>query len=391
MGIQILRGDCRQVMLTIPDASVDSIVTDPPYELGFMGKGWDRSGVANDIEVWKHALRILKPGGHLLAFSGSRTYHRMACAIEGAGFEIRDQIMWLYGSGFPKSKNIGGGRGTALKPAHEPLVLARKPLVGTVAGNVLEFGTGALNIDACRIEGRERMEYGLATARRSKVSVYGEPSESADFDASKGRWPANVIHDGSDEVEAAFAAFGTKTTGGGRRNGAKAKGIYGVYAAAHPPRIFDADAGSASRFFYCAKARKADRDDGLNELPERNVHGPSGDGRCWDIPGSKSTPRRNHHPTVKPTALMRYLCRLITPPGGTVFDPFMGSGSTGRGAVLEGFRFIGIEMSEEYADMAELRIAAAQAGPGLRPPRSKPKRERKADVPPPAVQSDMFA
>jgi DNA modification methylase len=398
MGIQILRGDCRQVMLTIPDASVDSIVTDPPYELGFMGKGWDRSGVANDVEVWKHALRILKPGGHLLAFGGSRTYHRLACAIEDAGFEIRDKIMWLYGSGFPKSHNIGGGRGTALKPAHETICLARKPLVGTVAGNVLEFGTGALNIDACRIEGRERMEYGLATARRSKASVYGEPSESADFDASKGRWPANVIHDGSDEVEEAFAASGEKTSGklSPAHNVKESTGWSGGSRAGRVKREFGGDAGSASRFFYCAKASKADREDGLGELPLKyRANGTKWTDRDYrgECPPSDENGRKraNHHPTVKPTPLMRYLCLLITPPGGTVLDPFMGSGSTGRGAVLEGFKFIGIEMSDEYADMAELRIAAAQAGPGLRPPRSKPKRERKADVPLPAVQSDMFA
>lgn len=391
---RILVGDCRESMAALPAESVDAVVCDPPYELGFMGKGWDTSGIAYDVEVWRQALRVLKPGGHLLAFSGSRTYHRMTCAIEDAGFEIRDQIMWVYGSGFPKSLDVSkaidkidraeaveararaftawmrstgitaqqinaatgtmmghhytthptqptvatadlfdllrpmlpavpaeieqlvrdrtvesenmkrrevvgthqstspgynmrtgmlgvqkyavgvrtiahtddarrwAGWGTALKPAHEPICMARKPLGGSVAANVLRQGTGAINVDGCRIEGN--------------------------------RWPANFIHDGSDEA-----------TDGLR---------------------------DAARYFYTAKASSEDRDEMLGDVP------------------------RNMHPTVKPTDLMRYLVRMVTIPGGTVLDPFTGSGSTGRAAMLEGMRFIGCELSPEYAEIARARI-----------------------------------
>jgi DNA modification methylase len=393
--LKLINSDCVAAMKDIPDCSVDSIVTDPPYELGFMGKKWDSTGIAYSVEMWKQCLRVLKPGGHLLAFSGSRTYHRMTVAIEDAGFDIRDQIMWVYGSGFPKSMDVskaidkaggdalawrafseeyakavrvshmthsdidrelgikssscywartdhrggmpprhhwervrdllalsddfvrlydeaerevigqrfingqegtaGGykngiasirgadvsckreiditapatdaakqwqGWGTALKPAHEPICVARKPLIGTVAANVLSHGTGALNIDGCRV---------------------GDDT---------GRWPANLIHDGSEEVTDRM--------------------------------------GEPARFFYCAKASNADREAG------------------------------NNHPTVKPTELMRYLCRLVTPPNGIVLDPFMGSGSTGKAAKLEGFGFIGIEQNKEYIDIASSRIDAAK-------------------------------
>ncbi len=313
---RIMVGDCRESMATLEAESVDAVVCDPPYELGFMGRKWDASGIAYDLEVWRQALRVLKPGGHLLAFSGSRTYHRMACAIEDAGFDVRDQIMWIYGSGFPKSLDVskaidkaagaerevvsrsengiaGGtgkhagqadaygyaatfnitapatddarrwsGWGTALKPAHEPICMARKPLVGTVAANVLRYGTGAINVDGCRVGGE--------------------------------RWPANVIHDGSDEA-----------TDGLR---------------------------DAARYFYTAKASGEDRDEMLGDVP------------------------KNVHPTVKPTDLMRYLVRMVTPPGGLVLDPFTGSGSTGRAAMLEGMRFVGCELSPEYAEIARARI-----------------------------------
>ena len=367
---QVLVGDCLHVMAQMEACSVDAIVTDPPYELGFMGKSWDASGVAFRIEVWREALRVLKPGGHLLAFSGSRTYHRMAVAIEDAGFEIRDQIMWVYGSGFPKSHDVskaidreagavrevvgerwvtnaaqgeglghgamvGGmvragmiditapatpeaarwqGWGTALKPAHEPIVVARKPLRGTVAANVLAYGTGAINVDGCRVgtdgggtQCTNRDEAGRCNGHRNAGrSTSGETFHGPDTHG--GRWPANLIHDGSEEVEGFFPGD---------------------------------DGASAARFFYSAKASKRDRDEGLR------------DG------GRPSEPRRNIHPTVKPTDLMRYLCRLVTPPGGLVLDPFTGSGSTGKGAVLEVFRFIGIELSPEYAAIARARIRHA--------------------------------
>jgi site-specific DNA-methyltransferase (adenine-specific) len=323
MAFTIHHGDCREVMATLDAESVDAIVSDPPYGLSFMGKGWDH-GVPG-VEFWTEALRVAKPGAHLLAFGGTRTYHRLACAIEDAGWEIRDCVMWVYGSGFPKSHDVskaidkaagaerevvgpsranvrsdlkyGGndpshnhgrlgavthppitapatdaarqwqGWGTALKPAWEPIIVARKPLVGTVAENVLTHGTGGINVDGCRV-GTETLTY-----------IAGE------------------------------------TGGEGGKCGARKR-------------------ASAARFFYCAKASKADR---------------GGD---------------NKHPTVKPTDLMRYLCRLVTPPGGVVLDPFTGSGSTGKAATLEGFRFIGIEREAEYVQIAKARIAAVDAGAG---------------------------
>jgi site-specific DNA-methyltransferase (adenine-specific) len=331
-------GDCRELMAGLADESVDAIVTDPPYELGFMGKSWDASGIAYDLEVWRQALRVLKPGGHLLAFSGSRTYHRMVCAIEDAGFEIRDQIMWLYGSGFPKSHNLAGdwsGWGTALKPAHEPIVVARKPFKGTVAANVLAHGTGALNIDGCRV-GTEIVESGRHGRKSDQFSTNayacgkGYAGRDAIAGVNIGRWPANVIHDGSDEVTSGI--------------------------------------GEAARFFYCAKASQRDREEGLDGFEAVRTGGmqSTADGSMLTGSGNeRTTTRANHHPTVKPTDLMRYLCRLVTPPGGLVLDPFTGSGSTGKAAVLEGFRFLGCELSEEYAAIARARIAAAQ-GPGAR-------------------------
>jgi hypothetical protein len=307
---EILRGDCISMMqLFIPDESVDAVVCDPPYELGFMGKGWDSTGIANSVEMWREALRVLKPGGHLLAFSGSRTYHRMTCAIEDAGFEVRDQMMWVYGSGFPKSLDVSKaidkssapdarhwqGWGTALKPAHEPICVARKPLIGTVAANVLAHGTGGLNIDGCRVEASDKTPAPVGKFVGSTIGPNGHSGIRDGSADTLGRWPANLMHDGSDEVLAAFP-------------------------------------GDEQRFFYCPKAGKTDRGDG------------------------------NIHPTVKPTELMRYLCRLVTPPGGVVLDPFMGSGSTGKAAVHEGFTFIGCELSEEYADIAEARIQHAAYG-----------------------------
>jgi DNA modification methylase len=422
MSWEIREGDCREVMASMAASSVDAIVTDPPYGLSFMGKGWDH-GVPG-VEFWTEAMRVAKPGAHLLAFGGTRTYHRLACAIEDAGWEIRDCVMWVYGSGFPKSldvskaidrmdareeqsarryrftawvrstgvtakqineatgTNMGGhyttaasqpaimtrehlkacrhllgevpewverevdirsvesktfakrevveqrrvpvghsfagptyggdsssrdvditapvteaarkwsGWGTALKPAWEPVIVARNPLTGAVDENLLEHGTGAMNVDGCRVEGwKPQVTQGI-NSNASSFNVAKKRRISGDSNA--GRWPANLIHDGSEEV-------------------------MGVLS-------------SAARLFYCAKASKKDRGEG------------------------------NKHPTVKPTDLMRYLCRLVTPPGGLVLDPFCGSGSTGKAAALEGFNFIGIEREAEYAEIARRRIQAALEG-----------------------------
>ena len=384
----LFKGDSRQVLPLMKDNSIDSIVCDPPYELGFMGKSWDSTGIANDPKLWKEVLRVLKPGGHLLAFSGSRTYHRMAVAIEDAGFEIRDQIMWVYGSGFPKSLNIDkaidksagverevvdsykgitkgdGGRynwhntdevgstmvdvtipataaakqwqgwGTALKPAHEPIVLARKPVEGTVANNVLTYGVGGINIDGTRVASDDGFEKAWDKPVSTNISAPGGKyiSEGAkhtvDLTNNRpvgGRFPANFIHDGSDEVNELL--------------------------------------GEPARFFYCAKANKRDRNEGCDEFQERQVvtfataNGTSG--KPSSISEGRDTKNRNHHPTVKPTDLMQYLCRLITPPNGTILDPFLGSGSTGKAAMYEGFNFVGIELTDEYLPIAKARIEFA--------------------------------
>ncbi|WWE76411.1 site-specific DNA-methyltransferase [Burkholderia gladioli] len=387
-------GDCRDVLKTIADASIDAIVTDPPYELGFMGRDWDRSGVANDVAVWVECLRVLKPGGHLLAFSGARTYHRMACAIEDAGFELRDQIMWIYGSGFPKSKNLDGawaGWGTALKPAHEPICVARKPLQGTVARNVLVHGTGALNIDGCRVEPTgERLSGGDENGKSSKPEGWARPwMDDPDCVAAHnakvrsnvakatelGRWPANVIHDGSDEVLAAFPdAPGQLANANTDPDRSKTKNTYGALRAgrageasadrrytnsggtnfAATPGARRLDTGSAARFFYCAKASRADRNDGVGGSDEPAVEA-SATMREREI-ADWSARNGNHHPTVKPTELMAYLCRLVTPPGGVVLDPFMGSGSTGKACIRQGFGFVGIDLTPEYVEIGRARI-----------------------------------
>jgi DNA modification methylase len=445
---EIRHGDCLSVMREMPDASVDAVVTDPPYGLAFMGKRWDYD--VPSVDIWAECLRILKPGGHLLAFAGTRTQHRMAVRIEDAGFEIRDMIAWVYGSGFPKSLDVskaidkrGGsvagfeqfrdavraamkrngvsrsrlqaalgnhmlghyltagsqpavpnlrdyriirdsvqlgpefdalfndeaerdvvgrkrtgdpvswyaesvrgdglvditapatpeaqqwaGWGTALKPALEPITVARKPLVGTVAANVLEHGTGALNVDGCRVLADDgytenAVTQGINTAQTS----YAPAVARRTFEPSiNGRWPANLIHDGSEEVVGLL--------------------------------------NDAARFFYCAKASKADRDEGCEGLIVKDVHR-YGAGLGEGIDPNAPARNRNHHPTVKPTDLMRYLCRLVTPPGGIVLDPFAGSGSTGKAAALEGFRFIGIEREAEYVEIARARIAAAVERAGL--------------------------
>jgi DNA modification methylase len=464
MSFDIRHGDCREVMQTLHPESVDSIVSDPPYGLSFMGKGWDH-GVPGE-EFWTEALRVAKPGAHLLAFGGTRTYHRLACAIEDAGWEIRDCVMWVYGSGFPKSHDVskaidkrGGGSsltteigaaikaarisrgvsvteadrlycggstlwtwyegrpagqqlptpvvmaaivrdwpelavyaeaiaeadrekigerdgsllavapgqdndrsssvlditapatdaarrwsgwGTALKPAWEPIIVARKPLCGTVAENVLKHGTGGINVDGCRVafaseaderESKDKNAHAKFGTQPGGNDVYGDYSMVTPTNYNPpGRWPANFIHDGSDEVVGLFPHCNGKigmvgNTGGNNR-------IYGKLGRQEDRQPGTTDTGSAARFFYCAKANKKDRSEG------------------------------NSHPTVKPTDLMRYLCRLVTPPGGVVLDPFTGSGSTGKAAVLEGFRFIGIEREAEYVEIAKARIGTVEAGAG---------------------------
>jgi site-specific DNA-methyltransferase (adenine-specific) len=363
-------GDCREVMRTLDPESIDSIVTDPPYGLSFMGKGWDH-GVPG-VEFWAEVLRIAKPGAHLLAFGGTRTYHRLAVAIEDAGWDIRDCVMWVYGSGFPKSHDVSKaidreagaerevvgpgqwsnrgigingptfkhetskddgrsvtapateaakqwqGWGTALKPAYEPIIVARKPLRGTVAGNVLEWGTGGINVDGCRIDGEPWKPVTATGLGSVKFFTEGDTPEIDKHPHALGRWPANFIHDGSEEVTDLL--------------------------------------GDAARFFYCPKASKRDRDEGLRAFEEQIAGGMSGrhDGTMGSV-----TMSRNHHPTVKPTDLMRYLCRLVTPPDGLVLDPFTGSGSTGKAAILEGFRFVGCELSAEYIEIARARIGHA--------------------------------
>lgn len=490
---ELQSGNCKELIKQLADNTIDAIVTDPPYELGFMGKKWDATGIAYDAELWRECLRVLKPGGHLLAFSGSRTYHRMAVAIEDAGFDIRDQIMWVYGSGFPKSHDVskaidkkrddnqeacivaefllrhntcntvtefremlnreiigethsggsaqgwttikidgvvkprvptweqwgklknllkfsdemdaevwrlnnrkgkpgeawgmrevlgnvengglgkgnftaekigaGGygfdtsynitapateaakewnGWGTALKPAHEPICVARKPLIGTVAENVLQYGTGALNIDGCRV-GSEPIKQRvgknpLASFSKNAVEQNFRPIDYYANDhkiyvsgSASGRWPANLIHDGSAEVLAGFP-INVKGQIGMTKDVGNFRFIAGDLHTVQKFTTGITDSGSAARFFYCAKASKRDRDEGND---------------------------KNNHPTVKPTDLMRYLCRLITPPNGLILDPFTGSGSTGKAAILEGFRFLGFEMEPQYIEIATARIEYA--------------------------------
>ena len=500
--VTLLKGDCLEKLKELEDNSVDSVVTDPPYEIGFMGKGWDDSGIANNPELWKEVLRVLKPGGHLLSFSHSRTYHRQAVAVEDAGFEIRDQIMWIYGSGFPKSHNIGkaldknggnnhlvyevaeklkesresrgitktqademfcngstnyswlegrkggvrlpeddlfkkivdewpelksyqelvksanreivgkydsdmgglGGErlgskggditlpatpiaqqyegwGTALKPAHEPIVMARKPFKGNVANNVLEWGTGGINVDGCRIGTEKVSTHSNGKGSTGDNGIYGTYGNQQGSEDREGRFPANIIFECTCDTthtkpapksghwpkgktkgfgefgggESSYEGVGPKEEGdmvihtnpncpcyildeqsGIRKTGdikpyiSKDNGIFGTMKNKLHINSFKGDTGGASRFFYCPKSSKKDRNEG------------------------------NIHPTVKPTDLMAYLIRLITPKGGLVLDPFMGSGSTGKAAVREGMSFIGIEREDEYMEIAKSRIEHEQ-------------------------------
>lgn len=382
----------------------DGILCDPPYELGFMGKSWDSSGIAFDTEMWADLFKLIKPGGHLLAFSGSRTYHRMAVAIEDAGFEIRDMIEWVYGSGFPKSLNIGKavdkiqgnerevvgpnpanrpynyekgetstgwqspprpdkdkgtseweGYGTALKPAHEPCVLARKPLDGTVANNVLKHGTGGLNIDGTRIPGAKPDTVRGAGGQHGRYSEL--PAQGVIKDDGMGRFPANLIHDGSDEVEAVFPQNAKGMSGGGKHKQTYSKDgvIAGGGHDGNDSHIRN-DSGSASRFFYTAKASKRERNAGLEGFEDRIAGGMQG-----RADGSLAGPivyNKNVHPTVKPLSLTKYLATLIKPPsGGRLLVPFSGSGSEMIGALQAGWEYVeGVELTEEYIPIAEARI-----------------------------------
>ena len=337
--VTLFHGDCIEVMQSMPDNSVHAIVTDPPYGLGFMGKAWDDLPPGLDFAV--EAFRVLKPGGHILAFGGTRTWHRLAVAIEDAGFELRDSIAWLYGSGFPKSKNLDGewvGWGTALKPAFEPIVVGRKPLAGTVAANVLAHGTGALNIDGCRTattdaltgSGQPPLAHGGTNTRPFHADHVAVPTSQNDA----GRWPTNVILDESQAVfldsQTGILTSGANPTSRGSDKFRNAYGDFKGQADIEPAR--GADSGGASRFFptfhYEAKAPSTER-------PEVNGV---------------------QHPTVKPLELMRWLVRLVTPPGGTVLEPFAGSGTTLEACLIEGFNVIGIEREESYLPLIMQRI-----------------------------------
>jgi len=409
--MKLLLGDCIDKLKELDDNSIDSIVTDPPYGLSFMGKKWDYDVPSQ--EIWEQCYRVLKPGGHLLSFAGSRTYHRMAIRIEDAGFEIRDQIMWLYGSGFPKSYNIGKavdkiegnerdvlepterrykyqfdnslkgdiygkygndikltkgnseweGWGTALKPAHEPIVMARKPFKGSVAQNVLEWGTGGINIDESRIATDETLSIGSG-----KVGyLYKTDDSNKGEQHIAGRFPANIILDEEAgkilDEQSGFIKGDSRTSKPTYGEG------YGGFSGVVESTALYNDNGGASRFFYCPKTSKTDRNEGLEDFKGKQIgtynahssdlknYGGSSLGAASMSGNNKMPqPKQNFHPTVKPTDLMLYLIRMVTPKGGTTLDPFMGSGSTGKAAVRGGFDFVGIEREQDYKNIAEARI-----------------------------------
>ena len=449
--MNLINGDCIKEMQALIDdnVQVDSIVTDPPYGIHFMGKNWDsfkmrkrggRGETGAGMRMTTHeeninfqnwcnewaslCLKLLKPGGYILAFSSARTYHHLACGVESAGFQVRDQIMWLYGSGFPKSLNIGKaidnksgatrkvvgqrkhptlkdvtrinrqtstqhhasnpiadewdltgpatpeaqeweGWGTALKPAHEPIVMARKPVEGTIADNVLKHGTGGINIDGCRISLEGEPPPSGSAKRVFKSNQYTKEKAYGDNKTTpeSGRFPANVMHDGSEEVMKEFPT--TKSGKDINPTTENVSGFFGQDMGYYSKESNYGDEGSAARFFYCPKVSRNERNTGLGVFEER-IHDTED---CTNLPSirtnsvntssgkqRKVNPTKNHHPTVKPLELMKYLCRLVTPKGGTVLDPFMGSGSTGMAAKDEGFEFIGIEKEKEYFEIAESRI-----------------------------------
>lgn len=370
--INLILGDCLEKLKELDSNSIDSIVTDPPYGLAFMGKKWDYD--VPSVEIWKECLRVLKPGGHLLSFGGARTYHRMAVNIEDAGFEIRDQMQWIYGSGFPKSHNLKNewqGWGTALKPANEPICVARKPLEKglTIAENVERWGCGAINVDGCRIETSDKINsttnqnirghmIGSGNSERERDTVYSQHPQ--------GRWPANVIFDEEaadmldEQVKTTMKMHGagnkkTRTAGDGKQSNS----MFGIEAGA-PTVHYDhgEDSSKASRFFYVAKASKRERNAGLEGMPKKLGGAISGKETRPDRPPNH-TMRENFHPTVKPIKLMEYLIKLVTPPQGTILDPFMGSGSTGVAAKNIGFSFVGCEMNCDYFEIAKKRIEGA--------------------------------
>lgn len=417
---KLYHGSMLDMLEVIDKNSVDCIVTDPPYELNFMGKGWDNAGVSFNKETWKKCFDVLKDGGYLLAFGGSRTYHRIACAIEDAGFEIRDCIMWLYGSGFPKSMNIGlaidkktgveskvvgikehckkdfkennlyaqdeanknntkcfgygteivreaqnewQGWGTCLKPAYEPIIIARKPFKGSLVDNVIKNGIGGLNIDECRVgtgTGKEKPLY----EPNNKNNVYNKNFGGEKYENTNGRFPANIIHDGSDEVCEGFP----NTKSGKIAKEYKQNTRFNIAKKGKGGNLDFSncygDSGSVARYFYCAKASKKDRDEGLDTFEDKKffstLNTKNGSGERLD--GAQTPVRKNIHPTVKPTELMQYLVRLIAPKNATILDPFMGSGSTGKAVMYENkerdknYKFIGIELTEEYLPIAEARI-----------------------------------
>jgi site-specific DNA-methyltransferase (adenine-specific) len=407
-------GDNITSLRKLPDNSIDSIVTDPPYGLSFMNKKWDYD--VPSVEFWKEVYRVLKPGGHILSFGGTRTYHRMVVNIEDAGFEIRDQIMWLYGSGFPKSHNIGKavdkiqgndrevvgerdllgpaiheggtrpegkssieltkgqspyeGWGTALKPANEPICVARKPLSEkSVAENVLKWGTGGINIDGCRVDLNGDNTSRKITDNKNDINVINSNKVGSFDDKWKeGRFPANIILDeiagelldeqsgfSKTNCKAGIVDKSTRTTQGAVFVDKDGKPTSGHKQIINASTINDS--GGASRFFYQAKVSKQERNMGLDEFEEKVIEGrDAGQDERAVAFKKRPTPTKNVHPTVKPVALMSYLVRLVTPPNGIVLDPFMGSGSTGIAAQLEGFRFCGMEMDKDYFKIAEARI-----------------------------------
>lgn len=387
-------GKSELVLKEYPDNYFDSCVTDSPYGIRFMGKAWDsfdirdksgyrRNGAHQNIAIeagkydlspkamvefqnWFRGIsieifRVLKPGAHFLNFSSPRTYHRMACAVEEAGFEIRDQIMWLFASGFPKSHNLEGdfnGWGTALKPAHEPIVVARKPFTSTVLKNMQDHGTGALNIDACRISG-EPWFYGnqpkLNGARYQPGQITPTERHAENITGGEnGRWPANIIHDGQVEFPEAKGQQGRVGPEHGERKSVNTYGDYGARTNCEPR---EESITSAARFFYCAKTSRSDRNEGLDHLVEKPLLWSSGEKNPGSFQSEHTNKAsQNNHPTVKPTDLMRYLICLVTPKGGLVLDPFLGSGSTGKAAMLEHMNFVGIDMDEKWIEISKHRI-----------------------------------
>lgn len=378
------------MLRTLEDNSVDSLVTDPPAGISFMGKEWDhhkggrKEWVAWLESVMRECLRVLKPGAHGLVWALPRTAHWTATALEDAGFEIRDCITHLFGSGFPKSHNIEkstegavNGQGTALKPAAEFWWLVRKPCSEkTVAANVLKWGTGGLNIDGCRIQSGARPLRESVTNNRKDSWVYGDGTgtgSKAIGETTEGRFPANLVfshspnctEDACDMFECAVKMLDEqsghlKTGGDPRKTKQSSTGLYGMGSNIPSGPGFAGDSGGASRFFYCAKVSPSERNAGLEDIPDKERKPFEGSMRSLSDPRMQHEqnrlPQKNNHPTVKPQKLMRYLCKLVTPPGGTVLDPFMGSGSTGLAAKSEGFQFIGIEKEPEYFEIAKARI-----------------------------------